>query len=1336
MNLLLCPTILLLVLYLALASFALLQASLTSLQSGVKDWSNQCVQRYRGMWAKFKFFSLASLLAVSSTSRAQQTLGGITGTVTDSSGAVIPAATVTIVGDQTNLTRSYKSSESGDYDFVNLPIGSYTITFTHEGFQTQTVPSILVQADRTVTVNAILKVGQLSTSVTVHENPLINAVDTTNGYVLDKDQLEAVPLPTGSFTGTAILSPGVNAELSPGTGANSGLGNAPIWANGQRDTSNTFLLNGVDASNLFNGKSTSSVSSARIVLQTGINTTSVSSAQIFQSSASPYLAIGQALPTPAPETLAEVHVNTSMYDAEQGSTNGAHIGVSTASGTNELHGSVYLHRGTDWLNAAPYFFKEDPNIPDNEKVPELHRYVAGGTFGGPIKKNKVFLYAGYQHLHDSDQEIGISRMVVPFGLSSTNRTAAGLAAIANTNFNRPYGNPDITASQVSPIALALFQYKLPNGQYLIPNDNGITPTVNFPENATVPSTAYFLADQVVGDLDYIVSSADTLALKYYYQHDPTIAPFAYSSVPGFNQHLDAGSQVASITNTHTINPNLSMTEILGFIREKIYSTISQPFTPQQLGINTFGSTDFPGITIYDVLGAESPNNQNNVSGAEMNIGMGAQSQSALTGVFQNRFVASANAIWTHKRHTITLGGSFAYTQINTRDDRPGRAGMIGFEDFSQFIEGLVVPYTSDGFIATAFLQGNANRYYRADQSGEFIQDKFRVRSNLSLTAGLRWDWNGGLKEKYGQLFNFDPSKYSYDEATGNVTSTGFIVAGNNRMYPTPGVSDTTLTGRQWGFAPRLGAAWSPKKFHDKVVIRAGWGIYYDRGELFAYLSPPFAPGVIRGEPFGVNQSPPWVNSQVCSSIGNLYLGFIPTCDPNSPTGGSFANPWGSTLGPPPSGNPVDIAKLIPNRAAIEAGAPLLSFAVYNRSNKLPYTMNQTLDLQWQPRNDLAIEIGYVGNLGRHEIIPIPFNQPGIASPARPIHGQRYSYGYTILSANGLPIDLPDGQGLMLETVSGGNTDLRVPYIGYSPQMDSFNAFGVSAFNALQSHLEKRLSHGLQVSVSYTYSHALDEQSAMGLFYNGNNPLQPRSAYGSSDFDRTHVINFTYLYRLRNFFPESSIAGRLTNGWALRGVTILQSGQPYSIIDYSGAVGSIYYSVGGGITNPIVPLAPGCTPKNALTGHSGTADGLPALNPECFTVPLLAPGALDGAIPPNDPYETDLTTGQRSIFRQPWQKRADISLLKRTKLSERFTLNYTLDVFNFTNTPSFDIPINNVNQNLFFDGFPKEGVPPLPTSCNNSTNKGFYSCPSLSGLGVTNRTIGSPRQIQMSLSVLF
>jgi hypothetical protein len=1270
---------------------------------------------------------------------AQQTLGGITGTVTDNSGSVLPDTTITIVGDQTKYTRTLKTNESGAYDFVNLPIGTYTITITHEGFQTEKIPSILVQADRTATVNATLKVGQVGTTIEVDAVPIMNAVDTTNGYVLEGEQIQSVPLPTGSFTGLAILSPGVNAELSAGTGANEGLGNQPIWANGQRDTSNTFLLNGVDASNLFNGKSTSSVASARIVNNTGVAGAGSTTAEVIQSTASPYLAIGQALPTPAPETVQEFRVNTSMYDAQQGSTSGAHIDMSTISGTNVIHGALYLHRGTDALNAAPYFYKQDGNIPADEDVPQLHRYTLGGMIGGPIKKDKLFAFLSYQHIHVSDLEIGTSRTAVPFGLTD-DRSPAALAAVAAYDWganvnpvvaeNIPPANQNTPATSynIDPVAYAMLNYKLPNGQYLIPSANpNFTPTLNFPENVFITQPAYFISDQAASNLDFLATAKDTLSLKYYYQHDPSTAPFGLSSFAGFTQRLDAGSQVASVTNTQSLGPNLSVAEVFGFIREKIYSTIGQPFTPAQIGINAFGSNVFPGMTIVDDLGNSSPANTGDVFNAGADIGSTAVSQGAWTGVFQNRWMPSVNAIWTHGKHTLTFGGSFSYTQLNARDDRTN-TGMIGFTDFSQFLEGLPTTYSADGFIASTFLQGDANRYYRSKENGWYLQDKFQIRPNLSVSAGLRFDDHGGLTERNGRIFNFDPSQYSYDGASDTITSNGFIVAGNNPDFPTKGVSDSTLTGRQWGLAPRVGLAWSPKFFNDKVVVRAGWGLYYDRGELFVYLSPGFASGVIAGGPFGVNQTPPWVNSQACNTFGYTQCSTLEA-------------PWGTSLGPGPSGNPADLA--LPNATAIAGGSPLFSFADYNRSNKLPYTMNQTLDVQWQPRKDLAVEIGYVGNLGRHAVVPLPFNQAQIASPTSPIRPgtpfeQDYTYGYSIVTENtSFPypsINLPNGQPYQ-QTFEGGNVDLRVPYIGYSSESESYTAAGISAYHALQTHIEKRMSHGLQVGASYTFSHATDEQSAMGLFYNGNNPQDLRSGYGLSDFDRKHVLNFNYTYELPKFYSAASLRGKFTDGWALSGLTVIQSGQPYSVVDYSGAVGSIFFGVNDGITNPVVPLV-SCTPKQALTGASGATPGVPALNAACFGVPLLAPGALNGAIPANDPYETNfIAHGQRNIFRQSWQRRADISISKTTQITERTLLKYSFDVFNLTNTASFDIPIDDISQNINFNGFPYQGQPSVTNPCDTSYTA-LYVCPTLSGLGITNKTISSPRQIQMALKLIF
>jgi hypothetical protein len=1307
------------------------------------------VGRMRGFVLVATIAVLAVLFSLPAT--AQQTLGGITGQVTDPQGAAVAGATVAAVGDQTGLKRTQRSNDAGVYDFVNLPIGTYTLTVTHEGFSTERFPGIVVQADRTGTVNAALALGAVTTAVTVEASPLMNAVDTTIGYVLDKQQIESIPLPTGSFTGVAILSPGVNAELPGGSGSNSGLGNAPIWANGQRDTSNSFSLNGVDGSTLFNGKSTSQVGSARVVNSTGVGNTG--GGGVVQSSASVYLSIGNSIPTPAPEFIEEVRVNSSMYDAQQGATSGAHIDLSTATGTNAYHGTVYGHRGTNFLNAAPFFFKQDGDVPANLKNPQLHRYIAGGTFGGPIIKDKLFGFVGYQHLHVSDQEIGSSFLDVPVGLADSNRTAAGLAGLIN--MPSAFGTT-LSPGQIDRTVLALFNSPaLPGepGKWLVPNDSGIAPTAAHPNNAFLPGTGRFKADMAVADLDYNWTAKDTVALKYYYQHDPTIAPYAYSSVPGFGQQLDAGAQVFSINNSFLVKPNLSTQETLGFLREKIYSNNVQAFTPQSIpggslgtaSINTFGSTYFPGISVINVFG------DSGIPGVQsyLNIGPNAEAQGSNVGSFQNRLQPSGNAIWTLGRHNISFGGSYSYTQLNTIDKRTG-TGTIASEDLSQFAQGYVTPGGSTtGFYVTSFLQGNASRYYRANQVGFYLQDKYQITPTLTLTAGIRFDRDGGLTEKQGRIFNFDPTLYSYNATSDTITNPGFIIAGNN-VNGSAGVSDTTLTGRQWGFGPRLGAAWQPEMFHSKVVVRAGTGMYYDRGELFSYFSPGYAIGTVTGGPFGVNQQLPFVTAQSCpGSTLTFYEDFLPTCGGKgdgttaSALQGNLENPYGSVESAAPK-NPKssDLSAYLPslNNGAgggINSGGQPISLGVYDRANKLPYTINYTLDVQWQPRRDIAIELGYVGNVGRHQVIPVPFNQPGIATPSAPIHGEKYTYGYTVLGA-----PLPNGNSYDAD-YEGGNVDHRVPYLGYAAESIDYKAAGVDAYNALQAHIEKRMSHGVQVGASYTYSHALDEQSGLGLFFSGNNPNNLRDAYASSDFDRTHVINFNYVYRLPDFYAKHTLAADFANGWSVVGITVLQSGQPYSVIDYSGSVGSIYYSTADGITNPVLPLAPGCTPKSAKTGASGaftSGTGAPALNPACFKQQVLAPGSFGGGIPTSDPYESDFTHGQRNIFRQSFQKRADMSIVKLAEITERYKLKYTFDIYNLTNTTSFDIPTVNVNLNQEFNSFAVTGTPALPacTYAHNGTatqtNSSFFNCSSQ--LGVTTHAIGSSRQIQMSLSLAF
>jgi hypothetical protein len=386
---------------------------------------------------------------------AQQTLGSVNGTVLDASGAAVPGTTVTVTDADINVTRTAKTQPDGFFQIFNLPIGTYKVVATHDGFDTAAIAGIAVREAAATTVPVTLKVGQVSESVEVIGSPLLNATDNTNGYTLDSDQIATLPLgATGSFTDAAKLAPGVNTELLANLDSNAGIGNQPIWANGQRDTSNTFQVNGVDATNLFNGKSSSGANSQRYAFNigqsAGIGGAAGVGTSVFGSN-------GNSLPSPPPEFIQELRVNTAMYDAQQGATAGAQIDVNTLAGTNVFHGQVYGTFANNGLNADPFFFKQQAllkqnlnigSFPINLENPALHRWTTGGTVGGPIKKDKLFFFAAYQHRYNSDQATGLSQLYVPYNLTD-DRSAAGLTAVATawnngkayTGAQRPVPDP-------------------------------------------------------------------------------------------------------------------------------------------------------------------------------------------------------------------------------------------------------------------------------------------------------------------------------------------------------------------------------------------------------------------------------------------------------------------------------------------------------------------------------------------------------------------------------------------------------------------------------------------------------------------------------------------------------------------------------------------------------------------------------------------------------------------------------------------------------------------------------------------------------------------------------
>jgi Carboxypeptidase regulatory-like domain len=1234
---------------------------------------------------------------------AQQTLGSINGTVVDSSGAAVQGATVSVTKGATNFTSSTTTQTTGFFQVFNLPIGTYSVKVVQTGFETTSLNGIPVQEARATTVNATLKVGQASESIEVTAaTPLLNATDATNGYTMDSAQIAQTPLATGSFTQAAALSTGVNVELLSNLDTNAGLGNQPIWANGQRDTSNTFQVNGVDSTNLFNGKSSSGASSQRYNFNIGSAPTVGGS---FSVGTSVYGSNGNSLPSPPPEFMQELRVNASMYDAQQGATSGAQIDVNTNTGTNNWHGQLYGTYANNLLNASPYFFNQAYQLtqdgigvfPRSLVNPWLRRWSSGITVGGPLKTNKLFLFAAYQRSVNEDNATGLSEMTVPSGLTD-DRSAAGLEA-ADLSWG---GTGTVT---IDPVASAVLNAKLPNGQYLIPSAQSSAPYEYGVPNVYLIGTARLSSDLANISLDYDATKTDRISAKYYYQNAPVTRPFGYSDTAGFPVTQHNGAQVFSLGNTVSIGPRLNWEQRLGFVRMGSFSNYSQTFAGGNLGVSAaqpdnLAANVMPGLQInnfgyFDQFSPTGYIGPAGVPGAFVNMGY-----------YQNRVNPSTNVIFTAGKHTIVAGGGYSYTQLNITNNRTGHAQAV-ISGFDNFLQGTVKSSSVLQSIDPTTGRNNANRYYRTNEISGYVQDKWQALTNLSITAGVRYDYHGGMTEKYGDMLNFDPALYDVTgtSTTGfNVMNSGFVIAGNNKQNPTRGVSASTLNGRQWGISPRVGFAWSPKAFHSHLVISGGGGLYYDRGELFTYLSQP-AGGSIGG-PFGVTESSPFVS--------------VATGNTDSSSGLTLENPMGDLafntpaqggIYVPPSANPGVIEQALQAQLNQMTGTPSghysqfgkncsgwqsqegyflctspLNFGIYDKNNVLPYTINYTLNVQWQPRSDLAVSVGYTGNRGRHSVIPIPINEPGIATPTNPIWGETSSYGMDVLNQNSTDCGY-DYCPISVEpwnTFDAGNTDFRAPYVGFSPNAADFQTVGVSAYDALGAHVEKRLSHHFQVGGSYTWSHSLDEQSDIGLFFTGDNPKKLRDSWASSDFDRTHVFSANFQVEIPNTVKEGSLASYFANDWHFTGIAILQSGEPWSLYEFYGSVGSINFGNFPTLMNPVLGIKNPANPKTALTGNKGAtrdANGnyFPHIDPSQIAIRYLAPGT--NGIPvstgndPMDIYQTAFNVGQRNIFRQDPQRRLDLSLRKGFKITEKIRLQYDLNAFNLTNTTSLDIPQN-------------------------------------------------------------
>lgn len=703
-----------------------------------------------------------------------QTTGTIAGTVRDLSGAVIARADVQAV--DANSAEEYKAitDKLGQYFVPVLQPGTYRLTVSAPGFGQRTIEQVRVSVTETTIVDIMLQVGPAKSSVTVTESAtLLHMNGPQLGRVVEARGVSGLPLATRNFTQILSLSPGTTTYLPDSTGL--GRNTQAISVNGARVTQNNYQINGVDANGL------------------GTN--------------GPVL-----VPVPAPETIQEFKVQTSLYGAAYGRAGGGNIQILTRSGSNEWHGEVYDYLRNDVLNANNSFLKAA-----SVDRPVLRRNVFGATLGGPLRRNRVFFFVSYQATRETNaasliNSISSDVLITP-GLTDDRSQATLLATFDPVLSN---GDP---ATAIDPAALALLNAKLPSGKFIIP-----TPALNGRYSAATPS--FFQEDQFNTNFDYTFGPQDTVWVKFFFStmsQDPALPSFKGTgpSVPGFGTDGFFDNRLVAVQETHTFGSNLINEARLGYTLNRNNTFPIEPVTDAQVGIARANAAQYPGLPLIRIA---QPAGGIVIGTAAQALNLGAPATAT----------ANDTVTWARDRHFLRAGTEIRYNLINFENPTLVR-GQIDFSDFNSFLVGNV----RSSSIGDGIVQGN----WRAFDYDFFAQDDLRLSSQVTLNLGVRYELDLPVYDSRGRLSTFDPSLYQprmQVNASGVPVGppVGGIVQAGNVIPPfilanVPKGEDSLLRSIDpHNVAPRIGFAASLAR---RLVVRGGYGLYFSR-PTFQYPS--------------------------------------------------------------------------------------------------------------------------------------------------------------------------------------------------------------------------------------------------------------------------------------------------------------------------------------------------------------------------------------------------------------------------------------------------------------------------------------------------------------------
>ncbi len=710
---------------------------------------------------------------------AQGTTGQISGTVTDQNGAVVSGAIVTITQADTNSTRTATTNEEGIYSFQLLPVGRYTVDVKAANFQAFKAEAV-VSITQTTVVDAQLGVSGDTVTVNV-EAPVVQLETSQNGRTVEGETIRQLPLPTRNFQQLLTLQAGAQSSVSNTTEL--GRGDATISVNGQRTTSNSVRINGVDANSI------------------GTNST-------------PNIAV------PATDSLQEFVVQTSLYDASNGRNAGGNVEAITRGGSNDFRGNVY-------------YFLRDRELAANDPFlqgrglerPEFRRQQFGATLGGRIIRDRAFFFGSYQGTRERNGYSLVNSLtspILPAGLTDTNRTAAQLAAV----FNIPVAN-------INPVSVALLNARLPNGQFAIPSSgvNGLTANTA----VVVPQTGVsrFRENQFNANGDFIFSDNHNLSAKFFVADNPTFQSnynFAglgngERQLPGFGGDLTIKQKLYSITDNYVFSPNIVNQARFGFNRLRVTSVPEEPFTSAQFGIsNPLGSL-FAGAPTIQVFGADS---QFFFGSAPL-----ADQSSRING-YNFSDVLSVTA----GNHRLRFGGEYRFSQVKFYFNAFSRGQLI-FAGFNNFLTGTGTSLIGSGVFDRYYKVTDTNFFVQDDWK---INSRLTLNIGLRYDLyGLPVENQGRL---VNLLFNQITIGTT---ATPAGSPNGFVQAEGGGLANVPTVEKTLVPVDKNNFAPRIGFAYVLDEklnmvlrggygvYYDRISTR------YANTQLFNY--PYFALGV-------------------------------------------------------------------------------------------------------------------------------------------------------------------------------------------------------------------------------------------------------------------------------------------------------------------------------------------------------------------------------------------------------------------------------------------------------------------------------------------------------------